>query len=155
MSAQSSNSALERTRQTAARRSTRTLGLAVKAPAGFRRWQCHWFQCPACGHRSFQSFFNLDRDLPGRMPLRFWCDRCDEHSTLRPPYFQALLGLMAIVLGAGLFVVLYSAMTDSLFGLPVHWAVALWVGLMAISPLLICGLSRMTNRYAHVPRVEP
>ena len=128
----------------------------MNVPAGFRKWPFHWFKCPACGHRSFHSLFKVSASVePAGLPLRFWCQRCGEYSTLKRPSFQPVLGLLALALAAIIFVVFYNALVGSLFGLPFLWALASGVTVAVVSPVLICALSRLTNRYAQAPRVEP
>jgi len=74
---------------------------------------------------------------------------------LKRPYFHAVLGLLVIVLLLITFVFFYNVLDGSIFGLPFFWALALCVALAAVSPLLGCALTRLTNRYVQIPRVEP
>jgi len=74
---------------------------------------------------------------------------------LKWPYFHAVLGLLVIVLLLITFVFFYNVLDGSIFGLPFFWALALCVALAAVSPLLGCALTRLTNRYVQIPRVEP
>jgi len=128
----------------------------VNVPAGFQKWRLHWFECPACGHGSFRSHAKVIASAEsGRLPLRFWCERCGGYSTLKWPLFHAILGLLVLVLLLITFVVFYNILTGSLLGLPFFWALMSCVALAAASPLLGCALTRLTNRYVQISRAEP
>jgi hypothetical protein len=123
----------------------------VNTPSGFKTWRLYWFQCPACGHRSFRSHAKVGAsDNPTRILWRFWCERCAAYSTLKYPYLNATF---AWVFAVAIFLALYNAILA--FEISLLWALLICVVVGAILHLLAGGLTRLTNTYASINDVEP
>lgn len=118
----------------------------MDVPSGFKRWRCHWFECPACGHRDWRAFANVGMTRqPLRMVWRYWCERCGAYSGLKQPKMpQVMAALIFLFIGPLSFVFVYRAM---LAGLGFEWLVLLFGGFWIVLPLVILALTRCLYRY--------
>lgn len=115
-------------------------------PTGFKRWRFHWFECPACGHRSWRAFSNVvtSRARP-HMVWRFWCERCGAYSTLKEPKMAAAVAAAVLLLVGPLsFVFLYRAMAA---GLGFEWLVLLFGAIWITSPLAILAMTWLMYKF--------
>ena len=118
-------------------------------PAGFRKWRCHWFECPACRHRAWQTFAHVSAARkPARMVWRFWCERCGAYSTLASPVMPTIAALtMLFLVGPIAFVVLYRSL---IAGLRFEWLVLVFGLIWVVQPLVFLAFTR-AYRYQHEP----
>jgi len=117
-------------------------------PAGFRKWRFHWFECPACRHRAWQTFANVSvSPKPPRMTWRFWCERCGAYSALLQPMMPSIAAaLILLFIGPIAFVFIYRAL---LAGLPFEWLVAIFGAFWITQPLITLAITRWA--YTYVP----
>ena len=118
----------------------------MHAPRGFRRWRCHWFECPACRHRSYRAFSNVVtmRERP-YMAWRFWCERCGAYSKPADPMLPVYAAAVALLfVGPVSFVFVHRAM---LAGLRFEWLVLIFAAFWIAQPLVILALTRSMYRY--------
>lgn len=118
----------------------------MNTPAGFRKWRCHWFECPACGHHDWRAWANVSmaRD-PTRIVWRYWCERCGAYSGLKQPKMPHIMAaLIFLLIGPVSFAVIYRAM---LAGLGFEWLVLLFGAFWIVQPLVILAFTRWLYRY--------
>jgi hypothetical protein len=122
----------------------------VPIPAGFRKWRFHWFECPACRHRAWQTFANVSAARnPTRMVWRFWCERCGGYAMLASPMMPTVAAsLMLLLVGPIAFVFVYRAL---LAGLRFEWLVLIWGGFWIAYPLLFLAITRWLYKYVAPP----
>ena len=115
-------------------------------PAGFRKWRFHWFQCPACAQRSWQTFANVSAARePVRMVWRFWCERCGAVATLQRPMMPTVAALLILFLvGPIAFAVIYRLL---LSGLRFEWLVLVFGAFWIASPLVWLAITRWVYKY--------
>lgn len=118
----------------------------MDAPAGYRRWRFHWFECPSCGHRASRAFANVSTArAPLRIAWRFWCERCGAYSALERPMMPSIGALIILLLvGPVAFVIIYRAL---LAGLPFQWLVVIFGVIWIAQPLVLLAITRWTYRY--------
>ena len=118
----------------------------MNIPAGFKRWRCHWFECPGCGHHDYRAFANVGMARePLRMVWRFWCERCGAYSTLQQPMLPTINALVLLfLLGPIAFVIVYRGL---LAGLPFEWLVAIFGAVWLIQPLVFLAFTKWLYRY--------
>ena len=119
-------------------------------PAGFKRWRFHWFECPSCRHRGWQTFANVGMARePVRIVWRFWCERCGAFATLAKPLMPTWLALAILFfIGPISFGVVYRAM---LAGLRFEWLVLIFGAFWIASPLFLAVATRWAYRYVPAP----
>lgn len=115
-------------------------------PSGFRKWRFHWFECPACRHRDWQTFAHVGVTRePVRMVWRFWCERCGAYSTLAKPMMPGwLASAILLFVGPVSFVFIYQAM---LAGLRFEWLVLIFGAFWIASPLFLLAATRWAYKY--------
>ena len=115
-------------------------------PAGYRKWRYHWFECPACRHRAWQTFASVALTRkPPRMVWRFWCERCGAHAALKQPMLPAVAALLILFLvGPVAFAVLYRSL---LAGLRFEWLVLVFGAFWIVSPLIFMAMTRWGYEY--------
>ena len=115
-------------------------------PAGFKRWRFHWFECPACAHRSTKAFANVSiARQPLRMVWRFWCERCGAYAALAQPLMPSIsAALILLLIGPVAFLVIYRAL---LAGVRFEWLVIVFGIFWVAQPLVLLALTRWTYRY--------
>jgi predicted RNA-binding Zn-ribbon protein involved in translation (DUF1610 family) len=118
----------------------------VDVPQGFRRWRFHWFECPACGHRDWRAYANVNMPRePRRILWRFWCERCGAFAALQQramPTINALIILF--LLGPVAFTIVYRAL---LAGLSFESLVAIFGVVWLLQPLVFLALTKLAYRY--------
>ena len=119
-------------------------------PAGFRKWRFHWFECPACRHRAWQTFASVSVGRqPTRLVWRFWCERCGAYSTLKQPMLPTIAALVILFLvGPVAFAVVYRSL---LAGLRFEWLVLLFAAFWVTYPLLFLAITRWGYKYVASP----
>ena len=122
----------------------------MNIPAGFKRWRCHWFECPTCGHRDYRAWSNVTlARKPVRMLWRFWCERCGAYAALEQPLMPTLNALvMLFLLGPIAFVILYRGL---LGGLSFEWLVAIFGAVWLVQPLVFLAFTKWLYRYVPSP----
>jgi hypothetical protein len=118
----------------------------MNVPSGFRRWRFHWFECPACSHRSWRAFSNIVklRERP-YMAWRFWCERCGAFSRPANPMLPVYVGAVTLLfVGPVAFAFVYRAM---LAGLGFEWLVLLFGALWVASPLAVLAMTWLTYKF--------
>ena len=118
----------------------------MNIPSGFKRWRFHWFECPACAHRSWRAFSNVVtlRERP-YMAWRFWCERCGAFSRPANPMLPVYVGAVTLFfVGPVAFTFIYRAM---LAGLGFEWLVLLFGALWVASPLAVLAMTWLTYKY--------
>jgi hypothetical protein len=115
-------------------------------PAGFKRWRCHWFECPTCGHRDWRAWSNVTMTRqPVGILWRFWCERCGAFATLSQPKMPSINALVLLLLiGPVGFFVLYRAL---LAGLPFEWLVVIFGAVWLVQPLVFLAITKWAYRY--------
>jgi hypothetical protein len=119
-------------------------------PTGFRKWRFHWFECPACRHRAWQTFANVSAARePVRMVWRFWCERCGAFATLQRPMMPTVAALLILFLvGPAAFAVIYRLL---LSGLRFEWLVLAFGAFWIVSPLILLAITRWAYKYVSQP----
>ena len=118
----------------------------MDVPSGFKRWRFHWFECPACGHRSWRAFANVSvARNPANMVWRYWCERCGAYSKLKEPK-TSIWAAAAVLLFVGPlgFVFIYRAM---LAGLGFEWLVLLFGAVWVLSPLVVLAATWLLYKF--------
>lgn len=119
-------------------------------PAGFRKWRFHWFECPACAQRSWQTFAKVSAARePVRMVWRFWCQRCGAYSMLAQPKMPGIAAAaMLILVGPVAFTILYRSL---LAGLRFEWLVLIFGAVWIVCPLILLAITRWGYKYVAAP----
>lgn len=115
-------------------------------PSGFRKWRFHWFECPACGQRSWQTFAHVRMTRePVRLVWRFWCRHCGAYATLAKPMMPSVAAaLMFLLIGPVAFVFIYRAM---LAGWRFESLVVIFGAVWLAQPLIVLAMTRWAYRY--------
>ena len=118
----------------------------MNIPPGFKRWRCHWFECPSCGHRAWRTFANVGMARePTRIVWRFWCERCGAFATLAKPAMPSFnAATILLLVGPIAFVLLYRAL---LAGTRFEWLVLLFAAVWVVQPLVFLAFTRWMYRY--------
>ena len=116
----------------------------------FRLWRLHWFECPACGHRSWNAVGSVEITLnPRQFVARFQCDKCAQHSLQRTPLLVAAVVLLTAFV---LFAISYQILTNLPFEMSLLHVVLLLGSLATTSFLVSVLIGRMINRYDSIEK---